>query len=144
MYKCFSGSPYKITKKVENLSNFWKTCILCTTTCTYSLFDGWGVPFDVAEQAYRVCFSIRSIVPPYLHCFQFFSILPKTRFDVDVDVDNFCNLQIYLHPLLGRLIYILNILPAEFLRISRWRCGEIIFRVIFQLSLLRPQLSNTV
>ena len=60
--KSLGGGPYKIAKKVEKLSHFQKIIILSTTTCNYRLYNRRGVPFYVAEEAYKVCFSIRSIV----------------------------------------------------------------------------------
>ena len=35
-------------------------------TCIYNLFNSRGVPFHVAEEACKVCFSIKPLIDPYL------------------------------------------------------------------------------
>ncbi len=57
------------------------------------------------------------------------SIQLKMRFSMILN--NFCNFACPLHPFKYDILYISAILPANFLRILWWRCGEIMFDVDF-------------
>ena len=111
-------------KNLENLSTFLKITILQTTTCTHSLFNRRGVPFDVAEEACRAYFPIKSIVHLYSRCIVYSCVQLKICFSTIPN--NFCNPQNWLHPFGSDVLYIYIILPAKFIQISWWRCGEII------------------
>ena len=94
--KFFGGSPYKITKNLKNPLTFLKIIIISTTTCIHSLFNRRGVPFNVAEQAYKVCFSIILMINLYSRCFYFFPCpVQNVLFKI---LDNFCNSQNWQHP----------------------------------------------
>ena len=56
----------KFCKMSKNLEFFFKYAALQTTTYIYSLFNRWGGPFYVAEEAYKVYFSIILLIIPYL------------------------------------------------------------------------------
>ena len=56
----------KCRKITKNLEIVFEYAALQTTTCIYSLFNRWGGPFYVAEEACKVCFSIIPMIIPYL------------------------------------------------------------------------------